>query len=133
MAGEDNPTVSGVRVTNAKESLTCICQEISIILFKIYIATLNLLHIKKKKVTPNPDLIFWKALQKYFACYHNHIQKKNKPGVVCLKMNCNKNRKISFLMGHPQIKRVVFSKAKKWFNILFSLIKEEQSNNYKSW
>lgn len=27
-----------------------------------------------------------------------YIQKKNKPGVISLKMNCNENRKMSFLM-----------------------------------
>ena len=72
------------------------------------------------------------VLQKYFACYSKYIQKKISLE-LSFKINCNKNRKVSFLMDHLYIKRVVFSKTKELFGMLFSLTKQEWSNKYKIW
>lgn len=85
-----------------------------------------------KKARPNSNPTLLKLLQKYFACYSQYIQK-----IISLefslKINCNKNRKVSFLMDHLYIKRLVFSKTKELFGMLFSLTKQERSNKYKIW
>lgn len=85
-----------------------------------------------KKVRPNSNPILLKVLQKYFAFYSQYIQKKTSLE-FSLKINCNKDRKVSFLMDHLYIRRLVFSKTKELLGMLFSLTKQERSNKYKIW